>query len=121
MSNQTEISISQDLVKDLVNVLLKFDSVKSREIAAELNKKLGGWKPLSDLRGRISTGRDVAEIYELLSLDGKTGALAVSAGIPSRSPVDMLVVISTRDGIPILVDQEEFSGWRPYVFPEDPV
>ena len=100
MSNQTEISISQDLVKDLVNVLLKFDSVKSREIAAELNKKLGGWQPLAELRGKLLGDADevfTGTIVELSAPERRTGVLAVSVRIPNTSPADMLVVIDQRE------------------------
>jgi len=116
-----KIEVTKDFLQRVEDALsIAPTSAHGRAVRQEIEGMLGGWKPLSDLRGRISTGRDVAEIYELLSLDGKTGVLAVSVGIPSKSPVDMLVVINTRDGIPILVDQQEFSGWRPYKFPEDP-
>lgn len=106
-------------VTDILKARLPI-SAHAQDICEKIDGMLGGWKPLSDLRGRISTGRDVAEIYELKSLDGKTGALVVSVSIPNTTPADMLVFIDQRDGVPVSVDQRKFTGWRPYVFPEEP-
>jgi hypothetical protein len=77
------------------------------------NAILNGWKPMSELEEH---GFTPTKIVELLSLDGKTGSLAVMIAIPGQRPINSMALLDERDGTPCFVPVEQYSGWRPYVY-----
>lgn len=110
------IVITRQDAQYIKNLLRESSLDNSKQIADDLEFKLGGWRELTPTSGG---SLEKAELIELLSLDRKTGSLAVIVNIPDEYPMNCLALLETRDGKPCFVPIEQYVGWRPFEYVDD--